>query len=359
MSKLDRAFIKIYSQSHGQRAVPAHHVSTAAVKAQAAHVAAPAQVAAPAGMPTAGANSALPPVALATPGTAPVESNAGLLPVDTQGQFESHDALQPPHWDSSRTRALFEQTAPADSTAGPDGALLPVGDSQPRIKPAFEVDRFAWPKMCGRLITRTANSLDAIAKGLLAGAREGRKVIAVSGCNRKEGRTTVLLCLAQRLAAIGVRAALVDADFESPALAMRLGMAAQLGWDDLAGSDRHISEALIESMQDHLVLLPLRKPADGRDETPANLAARRDIRALREDFNLILVDAGPFCPSSAQDGRTQLDAGIPSRPRGWEIDAALLIRDLRATHADNLTELADRLRRDGVLLAGIAENFAT
>ena len=61
------------------------------------------------------------------------------------------------------------------------------------FKSGWQVDQFTWPRLCRRLIARAAGELDRLADALLAANSQGQKVLAVAGCRRGEGATTLLL----------------------------------------------------------------------------------------------------------------------------------------------------------------------
>ena len=81
-------------------------------------------------------------------------------------------------------------------------------------------------------MARAAEELDRLADALLAAGRQGQKVLAIGGCRRGEGATTLLLCAVRRLAERGIKPVLVDADLGRPRLAKRLGVQPQFGWDE-------------------------------------------------------------------------------------------------------------------------------
>src|SRR5215510_11041110 len=92
-------------------------------------------------------------------------------------------------------------------------------------KPALEIDAVQWPAVCEKLLAKHADRFDKLAIELCRAAANGQKVTAISGLRRGEGRTTLALCLAQRLAACRSKVVLVDADFCNPSLAAQLQIA--------------------------------------------------------------------------------------------------------------------------------------
>ena len=176
------------------------------------------------------------------------------------------------------------------------------GEDPPRA--AYEVDHFAWPDLCRKLSSQLAPQFDELAQQLLAESALGRKAIALAGTCRGEGRTTLALMLAQRLAGAGAKVVLVDADFDSPQLAARLGLGVAGGWQQTLVDGQPVWEAMVESLDDHLAILPLvPRSTTLENASPTQTAAeftcqhsqaiRRHLDELRQHFDVILVDAGP------------------------------------------------------------------
>jgi Mrp family chromosome partitioning ATPase len=215
------------------------------------------------------------------------------------------------------------------------------------FKSGWQVDQFTWPRLCRRLIARAAGELDRLADALLAAGAQGQKVLAVAGCRRGEGATTLLLCAARRLAERGIKPVLVDADLAAPRLAARLGVQPQFGWDETEGQGRSLDQAIVEATANNLALLPIREPgAEGRP--PADLAQLPAcLRILREHYDMVLVDLGPL-----EDAAERVTG-----PAARLADAIVLVRNHRITSAEHLAACQDELAAAGTAVAGIVENF--
>ena len=227
--------------------------------------------------------------------------------------------------------------APADAAV-----ILSIGDV---FRPAFQVEQFAWSSGATRLSRAAGIQLDRLADGLANGLPEGRRVVALAGSRRGEGCTTLLLCAARRLAERGMRVAMVDADFDNPALGRRLGLLPEAGWDDVLSGRLPLGEAVIESTHDHLAVLPLRAPQNA--ESPRSPNAPEPAAALtllRQHYDLVLVDLGHFDAAAAA-----------FHPR--TIDAVVLVQHVRTTSPQEIQETRGRLAQAGLAEIGIAENF--
>ncbi len=222
---------------------------------------------------------------------------------------------------------------------------------------AYEVDHFAWPELCDTLAGQISDQLDPLAEQLLSESALGRKVIGLIGSRTGEGRTTLALVLARRLADSGAKVLLVDADFESPEMAARLGLGIQSGWPQALAGGHSPWEAMIESLDDRLAILPLApRTAFGAaatvdaNDAPADVL-RPHLDTLRQHFDVVLVDAGATKASHSAANETDplsLAAGF---------DGAILVADARAASVSRLTDIHRRLLDANIVPLGVAETF--
>ena len=171
------------------------------------------------------------------------------------------------------------------------------------------------------------------------------KVLLFTSCHRAEGRTTLVLALARALARRPGRTLLVDADLTGPMLARQLGLRPYLGLEDVIEQNVAVSEALIESPDDHLTLLPLRAAVAHPREFLAKPAWSCLLARLRRDFDLVLVDGSPLF--------TGLSAAVMHR----SVDAAILVQHRGITGERALRRAQEVLEAGGIPLLGLAETF--
>jgi len=257
---------------------------------------------------------------------------------------EPHETAVGPHWEQASPARRLSGAKPQATEQSPLLATL----SADWAGPAFEVDRFGWESPITELVSHGGIELDALGQKMLSAARGGGQVVAIGSAEPGAGGTTLLLCLAQRLAAIQLRAAIVDADFFEPSLAERLGMSPTFGWEDIATHERSLCDVLIHSVDDGITLLPLRGPVTMPQRLADELYWRTTIDALRGRYRLVLLDVGVVGPQQNE---------LPWLRPGSGIDSAIVVgREADAGH-EGLTAAVRRLQEHEIDVLGVVENF--
>jgi len=284
------------------------------------------------------------------------ESAERVAPVEKRDRFGFEPQVDQPA--AAAIRPVLEPNSPPTISMPPaTAAALPADADAPRA--AFEVDHFVWPELCESLLAKQAGEFDQLVGQLAAESGLGRKTIAITGSRRGDGRTTLALVLAWRLAATAAKVVLVDADFDAPQLAARLGMTIESGWERVLAEGLPVWDGLIESLGDRVTLLPLApRPASIIAQPSAvefvaqhSASIRQHLGALREHFDVVLVDAGAI-------KAVRPDA----KPRGPlaladSLDAAIMVSDARIVAPGRVAELQRRLQESRIVPLGVAENF--
>ena len=267
-------------------------------------------------------------------------------------------AAREPSKAASGQEAIAADTSEGDPTTLPSVRSLPnspeAGQSTaalPPFRPVLEVDRFLWPPDCEKLEHAAAAPLDSLAEQMAEQASVGRKVVAIASCRRGDGCTTLLLSLAPRLSALGLRVLLVDADFHNPLLARSLGLVPEHGWEEVLAGRLPAEEVIVESLHDRLALLPLCEPPPGRSyELGGDPDPAVSLKQLAAHYDVVLLDLGRFHRHDASG------SSLPQPNAEW-IDALVLIRNVRSTPEEDLARNRRRVRAVGVHELGIVENF--
>ncbi len=256
----------------------------------------------------------------------------------------------PPAASAAPTTSAASATAAVDSLpVSPRPVILPISGPSPIWRPVFEVSNFVWPELTDVLLEAAGPQFRAAAGDLAEACRRHRKLVTITASRRGEGCTVVALALAKALADQQQRVILVDAHFDAPGLADSLGLAAQVGLEDTLTGEKPLIEALVESLEDRVVVLPLRQPA-AADWRLSIARLKSSLDELRRHCDIVLIDAGPC--GDAGDRRQLLSWAAPCR-----VDRALVVRDLRSTSDDEAAEIERRLHGCGIAQWNFVENF--
>ncbi len=189
-----------------------------------------------------------------------------------------------------------------------------------RFRPALEVDSFRWSAEADELCFKNKPLWQGAIDALLAADDAGRSLVGICGTARGAGATLVTCCLARLLVHAGKTVAIVDGDFATAGLAKSLGMAAEIGWEDVLAGRAPLADAVIHSVEDRLSVLPLvggRLPAAEKlDAIHASISAG----VLRYHYDLVLFDLGSLAD--------ELQGPVARRVvRQCRLDGVLLVDD--------------------------------
>ncbi len=279
-------------------------------------------------------NVALPSQPATAPGTTDAEVDKDNQPSRGSAAEESvGPPLQATKAESSRAAAQAKIEA-----AGENG----VGRAS--FQPRLQVDRIVASSVGRRLRQRAADELDRLGGALAALAQEGRKVVGFASAKPCQGTTTLLGAVALGLAERGVPVAVVDADISDPQLASELGLAPEYGWEQGLAESIPCEELVIGSVEQPIALMPLCRRFDTEDLPDDFTRFREGLAALREHYELVLVDLGAW--GDALAGRMLKT-----------LDTVVLVRDVRSTRPEQIQDLYRTLVRADVNVAGIVESF--
>ena len=369
MSALDQAFIKAYGKearaTAHQQPFPPPHVTPQKVDPPRREVAWPDPAAEkiplsswqPPAASVPAAHVAFAHQSVAAPvAPSPIISPQVILPHVTAPQVTPTPIAQP-----SVAPPQVEQPA-AVRPAGVVGPTLVIGPRPNVTTPAlvelpavglhaaFEVPRWNWPPIVSHVTLAASTGFSSLATLIEQRAREGRKVVVVTGAKHGEGRTTVAFVLARLMGARKTRVALVDADFERPQIADRLQLQVHTGWEDILAGDQPLEEGLVESVGDQVTVLPLRAPMPELLRS-AQLPMAQSIEQLRKAFDVVLLDTGPLVDDAAA-------VDFAATFYGARIDDALIVRDVKHSNSEQVRQVGHRLSAAGIAHWDIVENFS-
>jgi Mrp family chromosome partitioning ATPase len=242
---------------------------------------------------------------------------------------------------------VYAQRTGGEHSAVPPAPHLPPLPVQP--SGGFEPQRaaFDWPALVLTLEILHGARFTSLADALLS-ARQRRKlkVLLFTSCHRAEGRTTLVLTLARALARQPGRTLLVDADLTGPMLARSLGLRPDVGLDDVVEHEHALVDALVESPDERLSVLPIRGPVARPRAFLASAGWSCTMARVRREFDLVLLDGSP------------LFAGLSAAVLHRSVDAAVLVHNRSVTGERALIRAREVLDAGGIPLLGLAETFA-
>ena len=144
------------------------------------------------------------------------------------------------------------------------------------------------------------------------------KVLQVTSALQGEGKTTVVANLALALAQGGDRVAVVCCDLRRPRVQERFGVGLTPGFTDVLVGDAPLADAL-RRYDTNVLILPAGSPPPNPSELLSSNKAAAVVRALTEEFDIVLIDCTPVLPVT--------DALVVSRL----VDATLVVVDRRST----------------------------
>jgi protein-tyrosine kinase len=256
--------------------------------------------------------------------------------------------------DTDADSSFIEIDEPVDFEDSIEETAQNIAETQESIgktfRPMLQVDSFAWPTLCERISPTAKGRLDQLSERL--DQKNSGQIIGIVGSTHKAGSTTLLLSMAQSLAESGKRVLLMDAHFNQPELADRLGLEPENGWELVNEANESVAELLIESINDRLTLLPLCKASPlgpfGLTGAPSK-SFLKATEELREHFDLILVDLGAAVESEEENLMAAIEL----------VDTAIIVHNVRDARRTDLIESRTRIRDFGIKIEGIIENFAS
>lgn len=186
-----------------------------------------------------------------------------------------------------------------------------------------------------------ARAVDALLARLAPHTRgKGGKVIALTAADRNEGRSALAAALARAAAQKGLRAIVIDSDFQMPRVAQAMGLSqTDLGLQDVLSGTSPLSQSLARDTRTGAFLL---SPARLHAPNGQFLSTLPQLIAyLKRSFDLVIVD----CPAP--------DYASPSRCFLPLSDAAVVLVRWQATPRGAVSQTIDTLKALRVPATGV------
>lgn len=253
-----------------------------------------------------------------------------------------------------RTLSKAYRRLPVATIPEPQGATAPdargwLPELRAPQRSTEQTATWSWPPICRKLLDVAGDGFRQLADKLQAVAIERKlKSIGFAGTHAGVGTTSIALTLAQTLAEQAIaRILLVDANAAHGEMAALLGLAPHRGLSEVALGDASLEQAVIELDGRGLFLLPLSIGVDVSALTAVKPEFfRTRLAPLREQFDLILVDAGVWTNASAS--------------LLWQkavLDAVVCVIGKNATDAATIDKNQESARQAHIEFLGIIETF--
>ena len=242
--------------------------------------------------------------------------------------------------------AKSEQRRPLSAFAEP----APVRTNA--FEPVFEVDAFRWPAVTEELLAGWGELLNPVVEQLLVGSEEGRSMVGIAGAQAGVGCSTVQLCLAKLLSATGRSVALVDSNFVAANLAKSLGLDFEAGWEDVLSGKIPLAECAVRSIEDRMVLLPLRSSGQPSVELLSSIQTSVIAGVLRYHYDLVLYDLG----AAGREPQLGVAEQIVEHCR---MDASIIVADSDNEGGESGQEIDGLMSVLGSTCLGVIGNFAS
>lgn len=151
----------------------------------------------------------------------------------------------------------------------------------------------------------------ALRSAMLFSTHEGLpKLLLVTSSQASEGKSTTSYALALGMAQIGKRTLLLDADLRRPSVHELTGTSNKIGFSNLLVGDTSINEVLLPSQDPNLLILPSGPLPPSPAELLSSPRAGALFQALREKFDVVVIDSPPVLGLADAPGLSALVDGV-------------------------------------------------
>jgi succinoglycan biosynthesis transport protein ExoP len=119
------------------------------------------------------------------------------------------------------------------------------------------------------------------------------KTIVVTSSEAGEGKSTIVYNLGQYFASAGLKVLIIDADLRFPVLEKMFGVEKSPGLTEAFLSSNGYQDMIVTTEMEKLYLMPSGTLPDNPSELLGSDQMKRLIEALRDDYDLILIDSPP------------------------------------------------------------------
>ncbi|MFQ5427450.1 MAG: exopolysaccharide transport family protein [Thermodesulfobacteriota bacterium] len=189
---------------------------------------------------------------------------------------------------------------------------------------------------------RFDDSVNRVARGLLAYSEaEKSKVFLVTGVKPNCGTSTVAQKVAEKAARFNKKVMLIEADFNKPTLAERVGVHDGYGLAELLGGMK--AEDVVMEYNQNLHLLISGKKSNTDEYILLNDRMRQFLNDIRTEFDLVIIDA----PVASSQDTISLSAAV---------DRVVVTVEFERDSIDDLKRPLRKFENAGATMAGFVLN---
>jgi capsular exopolysaccharide synthesis family protein len=170
------------------------------------------------------------------------------------------------------------------------------------------------------------------------------KVIAIASPMEQEGKTTTSANLATSLGHADTRVVVVSADVRKPQVHTYFGVANELGLTDVLNGGEDLSYVVARSSIPNVWVLPGGRPPSRPAELLQSAAMKTALDALREEFDIVILDCPPILGLSDTLALSPL------------ADAMIMVVQAESSRGSAIVEASEQLQRVGVHIDGVILN---
>ena len=229
-----------------------------------------------------------------------------------------------PHFGARRSKTNSKKAATgyetqvvplADRSMMPPQSIVPSAESFQQtfasdqvvdrldFRPNWEVDEFAWPQVTTELLYQHDRLLNDLSTMIDESILRGQKRLAITGVARGEGRTTIGLTLARKLAHQSKRVLVVDADMVFPNLGDSVNLQTEISWLSDRTEFETAAEFLVGNRESQICMMPLKPSKRMSFQKHAYELLDFTLKKVEPFFDIILLDFGPVAQIDASTFR--------------------------------------------------------
>ena len=215
------------------------------------------------------------------------------------------------------------------------------------FRPNWEVEQFLWPEVTTELLYQHEQLFSEFASLIDDTILIKQKRLLVTGVCRGEGRTTLSITLARKLANDGNRVLVVDADLVNPGLADSMGIETGVSWLTDHAPFEPSAELLVGNAESNVCVMPLAPSNRAEYSKHAYEIMDALLRKLEKYFDVIILEFGPI---------SQIDL---STFRSMKLaDAGLFVHDPLVSNVQQYADAFQKFQAMQLSRFGFVENSA-